>query len=75
MLPSKKITEQLTSGKITQGSRIKDLMVVENALDLKEKVPSAPTLGHRGSRVEYQRKYCRKMQTKREEQKKQHSHR
>ena len=33
-----------------QGSRIKDQMVVENALDLKEKVPSAPTPGHRGSR-------------------------
>ena len=32
-----------------QGSRIKDRMVVENALDLK-KFPSAPTLGQRGSR-------------------------
>ena len=33
-----------------QGSRIEDRMVVESALDLKEKVPSAPTPGHRGSR-------------------------
>ena len=33
-----------------RGSRIEDRMVVENALDLKEKVPSAPTPGHRGSR-------------------------
>ena len=33
-----------------QGSRIKDRMVIENALDLKKEVPSAPTLGQRGSR-------------------------
>ena len=33
---------------ICQGSRIKDRMFKENALDLKKKVPSAPTPGQRG---------------------------
>ena len=59
-----------------QGSRIKDRMVVENALGFERKSPfSAYSRPYGQQAVEYQRKYCRKMETNREKQKKQHSHR
>ena len=44
-------------------------MVIENALDLKKSPFSAYSRPKRQQAVENQRKYCKKMQTKREKQK------
>ena len=52
-----------------QGSRINDRMVIENALDVKKSPFSAYSRPKRQQAVEYQWKYCKKMQTKREKQK------
>ena len=46
----RKVSRTSAAGTSLSSWAIKDRMVVENALDLKEKVPSAATPGHRGSR-------------------------